>query len=161
MSALEQVSVAEMENQAFALMARLHVILRRQNGRITDVEYMRQDPAYCRHVLDLAMKNASDDVSGICAKLETLFFGSEGLFVRVARQPLLAPRMANSSPVRAQRPDSIASVAPISPFAAPAGAAAPVSSVASASTMATATPQPDPDLPEPPRVEASYVGRLR
>jgi Amt family ammonium transporter len=41
-------------NQAFALMGRLHVILRRQSGRITDIEYMRIDPGYCRYLLELA-----------------------------------------------------------------------------------------------------------
>jgi hypothetical protein len=132
MSALEQVSVAALENQAFALMARLHVILRRQHGRITDVEYMRQDPAYCRHVIDLAMKDATEELAGICEKLEAVFFAADGLFVRIPRGPLLAARPSISPPA------SATDAAP--PFA--------LSKI-------------DVDFAEAPRVESTYVGRLR
>jgi hypothetical protein len=44
MSAHEQATHAALENQAFSLMGRLHVTLRRQNGRVTDIEYMRIAP---------------------------------------------------------------------------------------------------------------------
>jgi hypothetical protein len=71
---------ALLENQAIALMGRLHVILRRQNGRITDIEYMRISPAYCRHVLDMASQLPDEDLRQICAKLEALCFGADSLF---------------------------------------------------------------------------------
>ncbi|HEY8609117.1 MAG TPA: hypothetical protein VIM12_18525 [Noviherbaspirillum sp.] len=93
MSALEQVTLAALESQAFALMSRLHVLLRRQNGRITDIEYMRVDPAYCRHVLDTAASIGGEDLHQLCARLEEIYFGADGLFVRTApKQPLLARR---------------------------------------------------------------------
>jgi hypothetical protein len=132
MTSLEQVSVAALENQAFALMARLHVILRRQHGRITDVEYMRQDAVYCRHVIDLAMKDATEEVAGICDRLEAVFFASDGLFVRIPRGPLLAARPSINPPVSAAD-----------------------------ATPAFAVPKIDGDLAEVPRVESTYVGRLR
>ncbi|GIZ51402.1 hypothetical protein [Noviherbaspirillum aridicola] len=94
MSALEQVNLTTLENQAFALMSRLHVILRRQNGRITDIEYMRIDPGYCRHVLDLAARMDGDDLAQICEKLEALYFGPDGLFVRTPPKPPLLARLA-------------------------------------------------------------------
>jgi hypothetical protein len=134
MSALEQVSVAALENQAFALMARLHVILRRQHGRITDVEYMRQDPAYCRHVIELAMKDATEEVAGICERLEAAFFAADGLFVRIPRGPLLGTGSGSSM----HPPPSPGAVAQAFPL-----------------------PKSDPDLAELPRVESTYVGRLR
>lgn len=148
MSALEQVSVAALENQAFALMARLHVILRRQHGRITDVEYMRQDPAYCRHVIDLAMKDASEEVAGICARLEAVFFGPEGLFVRIPREPLLSAAPAKYAQVRPQFQARLEDFSPMTPAASTASIVSSVSKI-------------DPDFGESPRVESSYVGRLR
>ena len=81
MQAHLEVSHAEQENQAFSLMSRLHVIFRRQNVRVTDIEYMRISPAYCRHILDLAKQSALPDVDQIADRLEQLFFGDKGLFL--------------------------------------------------------------------------------
>jgi hypothetical protein len=84
-------TLASLENQAFALMARLHVIIRRQTGRVTDIEYMRLDPVYCRHVLNMAQELPNDDLPHICEKLQDIYFGPEGLFVRAPpRQPLMS-----------------------------------------------------------------------
>lgn len=90
MSAYDQASVARQENQAFALMARLHVVLRREKGRVTDIEYMRVDPVYCRYVLGMIGIGDSADMRELCAKLEELYFGKHGLFVSLPRPPLLA-----------------------------------------------------------------------
>ncbi|MDQ1815202.1 hypothetical protein RBA41_18035 [Massilia sp. CCM 9210] len=67
MSTIAQITLANVENQAFALMSRLHVILRRGQGRVTDIEYMHIDPAYCRHVPGLANATGNDDVRQISA----------------------------------------------------------------------------------------------
>lgn len=80
---------AALENQAFALMGRLHVILRRQTGRVTDIEYMRIDPGYCRYLLKMASLSTSEDLQEIGAKLQEIFFGEDGLFVRSEPRPLL------------------------------------------------------------------------
>lgn len=99
MSALEQVTLTALENQAFALMSRLHVILRRQKGRITDIEYMRIDPGYCKHVLEMALRLDGDDLHQICARLEELYFGPNGLFVRtLPRAPLPATGTPTPAP---------------------------------------------------------------
>lgn len=87
MKAHEQVTAAALDNLAFALMGRLHVILRRQTGRVTDIEYMRTDPAYCRHVLELAGGMPNDDLQDICAKLRNIYFGPDGLFMRTLPAP--------------------------------------------------------------------------
>jgi hypothetical protein len=72
-------------------MGRLHVNLRRQSGRVIDIEYMRIDPAYCRYLLKMASLSTSEEVQEIGQKLQEVFFGEEGLFVRTEpRQPLLA-----------------------------------------------------------------------
>jgi hypothetical protein len=95
MTAHQQTTMAALENQAFALMGRLHVILRRQSGRITDIEYMRTDPAYCRHVLQLALQTPVEDVHQICEKLQEIYFGNEGLFVRSPPKAPLITRFGN------------------------------------------------------------------
>lgn len=90
-------TLAGLENQAFALMARLHVIIRRQSGRVTDIEYMRIDPVYCRHVLNMAQDMPNEDVAPICEKLQEIYFGADGLFMRAAPKPPLLNRLANGS----------------------------------------------------------------
>lgn len=90
-------TLAGLENQAFALMARLHVIIRRQSGRVTDIEYMRIDPVYCRYVLNLALSMPNDDLPQICERLQEIYFGAEGLFMRAALKPPLLSRLANAS----------------------------------------------------------------
>jgi hypothetical protein len=82
MQAHLETAKAGMENQAFYLMARMHVIFRRESNRITDIEYMRISPDYCRHILDLAAQSAIADLREIGAKLEDLYFGPQGLFAR-------------------------------------------------------------------------------
>lgn len=69
----------DQDNQVFALMSRLHVILRRQSGRVTDVEYMRINPGYCRHVLDIAREHPSEDARSIGDKLWGIYFGEDVL----------------------------------------------------------------------------------
>lgn len=98
MSVHQQVALAQLDTQAFALMSRLHVILRREGARITDIEYMRSNPAYCQHVLDLAEQVPNDALPEICTKLREIFFGPAGLFVMKPPQPLLGPRPAPARP---------------------------------------------------------------
>lgn len=109
----EHHSRAELETHAFALMGRLHVNLRRQSGRVIDIEYMRIDPGYCRYLLKMASLSTSDEVQELGQKLQEVFFGTEGLFVRTEpRQPLLT---------RLQEPATEpAAATPAAPSAAPA-----------------------------------------
>lgn len=110
----EHHSRAELETHAFALMGRLHVNLRRQSGRVIDIEYMRIDPAYCRYLLKMASLSTSEDVQDIGQKLQETFFGAEGLFVRTEpRQPLLT-RLAEPAP-----PTLTPTAAPTAPATTP------------------------------------------
>ncbi|MFZ6777857.1 hypothetical protein ACO0LD_13590 [Undibacterium sp. Ji83W] len=81
MSTSSLIQNAMSDNLAFSLMARLHVILRRQNGRVTDIEYMRVNPGYCRSILDMALELPNQDLHDICQKLDEIYFGEDGLFV--------------------------------------------------------------------------------
>lgn len=73
-------SVEALESQAFGLMGRLHVLLRREIGRVTDIKYMSTNPEYCWHVLELAHSVANPDLHAMCQKLEEIYFAEGGLF---------------------------------------------------------------------------------
>ncbi len=94
MSGLSRTAIDALENQAFGLMGRLHVILRREIGRVTDIKYMSGNAEYCRLVLDLAAHVANPDLQAISKKLEEIYFGSNGLFEEVR------PKIANLKPAK-------------------------------------------------------------
>jgi len=80
-------SLELLESQAFGLMGRLHVLLRREIGRVTDIRYMSTNPEYCLHVLELASSIANADLQAMCHKLEDIYFGEGGLFADSALKP--------------------------------------------------------------------------
>lgn len=81
-------SLEARESQAFGLMGRLHVLLRREIGRVTDIKYMSTNPEYCAHVLELASAVANPDLHSISERLEEMYFGADGLFENPAVRPL-------------------------------------------------------------------------
>lgn len=80
-------SVEERESQAFGLMGRLHVLLRREIGRVTDIKYMSVNPEYCLHVLELANSTSNSDLQTMAHKLEDIYFGEGGLFADSSIKP--------------------------------------------------------------------------
>lgn len=140
MSAHQMAHMAELENQAFSLMGRLHVVLRREAGRITDVEYMRIDPAYCRHLIQIALQSGHADLEKIGERLDFIYFGEDGLFVVAPPKPPLLARLGTGMP---------------STPAAKAPAAAAPASPAVPATAGPETPAAQPDSNQ------HYVGRLR
>lgn len=80
-------SVELLESQAFGLMGRLHVLLRREIGRVTDIKYMSTNPEYCLHVLELAGSVNNSDLQAMCHRLEDIYFGDGGLFADSAVKP--------------------------------------------------------------------------
>ena len=77
---MSQATTDALESQAFGLMGRLHVQLRREIGRVTDIKYMSSNPEYCVHVLELAMAVAKPELHLLAQKLEEIYFGDKGLF---------------------------------------------------------------------------------
>ncbi|MEY4414447.1 MAG: hypothetical protein RIQ53_1740 [Pseudomonadota bacterium] len=62
------------ESEKLALAAHLHVVMRRRIGRVTDVEWMVQDPAYARAMIDIAIGCGHEDVQERARKLQTALF---------------------------------------------------------------------------------------
>ncbi len=77
------------ENHAFGLMGRLHLLLRRETGRVTDIKYMSMNPEYCSHVLELASSTAKPDLLLLAKELQEMYFGQGGLFTEVRRKQSL------------------------------------------------------------------------
>ncbi|MES2901211.1 MAG: hypothetical protein V4723_15885 [Pseudomonadota bacterium] len=86
-------TAATPETQGLALLSKLHDILRRQKARIIDIEYMRANPVYFRHVLGLIVEADSADLRGLRGDLATLYLAPGGLF------GLLPPPAPVSAPV--------------------------------------------------------------
>jgi hypothetical protein len=92
------------ESQAFGLMGRLHVLLRREIGRVTDIKYMSTNPEYCAHVLELAFAVANPDLHAISERLEEMYFGENGLFENPPLRPLRAAPPVVARPPAAEAP---------------------------------------------------------
>lgn len=144
MSPHDEASLAEMENRALALLSRLHVLLRRESGRITDIDYMRIDPAYCKHVLAFGMQTPSPDTKELCSKLAHLYFDPDGLFSRKPHVPLVERLLTRAEPSA----EELLDIAPAAPVPEPAAA--------------PAVPL-EPPVPQAHHedIDRSYVGRLR
>lgn len=98
-------SVELLESQAFGLMGRLHVLLRREIGRVTDIKYMSIDAEYCRHVLELAAAVNNPDLQAMSQKLAAIYFGEGGLFADAsAKARRLAPSSFTRTPEPAEKP---------------------------------------------------------
>ena len=97
MTTNQVVQMTVMENQAFALMGRLHVTMRRHRNRVTDIEYMRTSPDYCRHLLELALNSDNEDLQNVGVKLRDIYFGENGLFVIAPPKPPLIDRRKNTA----------------------------------------------------------------
>ncbi|MGZ3157803.1 MAG: hypothetical protein ACXU7H_01840 [Burkholderiaceae bacterium] len=119
MTTNQLVQMAVLENQAFSLMGRLHVTMRRHMNRVTDIEYMRVSPDYCRHLLELALKSDNEDLRNIGVKLRDVYFGENGLFVIAPPKPPLIDRRKNAAAPAQNTTPSSANPAPIKTRVAP------------------------------------------
>ncbi len=59
-----------LESEKFAIAAHLHVLLRRVNGRVTDVEWMIRSADYAREVIRVARTEQHADLRKLADKLE-------------------------------------------------------------------------------------------
>lgn len=59
-----------LDSEKMAIAAHLHVLLRRVQGRVTDVEWMVKSPDYAREVVRVARAEPHDELHRLAAKLE-------------------------------------------------------------------------------------------
>lgn len=60
-----------LESEKFAIAAHLHVVLRRVNGRVTDVEWMIRSPEYAHEVIRVARTEDHPELLRLAEKLES------------------------------------------------------------------------------------------
>ena len=110
---LSSAEVELLENQAFNLMGRLHVILRREIGRVTDIKYMASNPEYCAHVLGLASRVSNPQLQEITERLGDIYFGVNGLFgepnFRLAKPAVYRPLNQSASTAQSLAEKAISS----------------------------------------------------
>ena len=61
-----------LEMETFAIAARLHVVMRRALGRVTDVEWMTRNRDYAREVIRLARGHTDAELLGLADKFEAI-----------------------------------------------------------------------------------------
>jgi hypothetical protein len=59
------------DSEIFALIGRIHVLMRRTANRITDVDYMRENKEYARHIVHQAEATGHEELLQLAAKLRT------------------------------------------------------------------------------------------
>lgn len=60
-----------LDSEKFAIAAHLHVVLRRVNGRVTDVEWLIHSPEYAREVIRVARTEDHPELLRLADKLES------------------------------------------------------------------------------------------
>lgn len=72
------------DTEIFALMSRIHVILRHHENRIADVARMQAQPDYAREIVNLCLHSTHAELVKLGMKLEDALFGPQGRFLRQA-----------------------------------------------------------------------------
>ncbi|MBI5926317.1 MAG: hypothetical protein HY836_12030 [Aquabacterium sp.] len=109
-----------LESEKFAIAAHLHVLLRRTNGRVTDVEWMIKSPEYAREVIRVARTETHADLHKLADKLEA----AVGAVPPVAARPSMATTAAATAAGRPAQPSGFGATEPgadSSGFAASSG----------------------------------------
>lgn len=86
-----------LESEKFAIAAHLHVLLRRTNGRVTDVEWMIKSPEYAREVIRVARTETHADLHKLADKLEAAVGASQPVGTRPSMAAAVAGRPAQPS----------------------------------------------------------------
>jgi hypothetical protein len=60
------------DSEIFAVLGRIHVILRREGSRITDIEWARSNRDYAREIVRLCRHSKHPDLAGLAARLAGL-----------------------------------------------------------------------------------------
>jgi hypothetical protein len=69
------------DSELFNILSRIHVILRREANRITDIEWARVNPEYARAIVQLCAQVPHADLPGLAARMAALMgleAGGEG-----------------------------------------------------------------------------------
>ena len=85
------------EMETFAIAARLHVVMRRALGRVTDVEWMTRSREYALEVIRLARLHTDAELLSLADKFEASLDARHGAEIVPRRAAPAAARQAPSS----------------------------------------------------------------
>ena len=80
-----------LESEKFAIAARLHVVLRRKLGRVTDVDWMVKNREYALEVLRVAREQRDPEFSELADAFEAALLPRPAAPVREAPRRVSAP----------------------------------------------------------------------
>jgi hypothetical protein len=98
--------VVMLESEKFAIAARLHVVLRRKVGRITDVEWMVRNRDYAVEIIRVSREQHDEEIRELADKCEVVF-APRPASERASRSVSMPPSLADArpgSPVAARNP---------------------------------------------------------
>lgn len=105
-----------LESEKFAIAAHLHVLLRRTNGRVTDVEWMIKSPEYAREVIRVARTETHADLHKLADKLELAMLPPTTVPVRTVAPATAKPAAAQPAFTPSQTGSDTSGFAPSSGF---------------------------------------------
>ncbi|AWI53989.1 hypothetical protein DEH84_11540 [Aquabacterium olei] len=87
------------DSTRIALAARIHVALRRKTGRVTDTEWLAQDPTYATEIIRMCRAEGDAELVGLADKLDAAMQTLRPRVVRPVAPPPVAvvPAWADSS----------------------------------------------------------------
>lgn len=80
-----------LESEAFAIAARLHVVMRRSLGRVTDVEWMIRNREYAIEVVRVAREQGNPELQDLATKLEAAVLPAVRVKQPTSRGPAFVP----------------------------------------------------------------------
>lgn len=85
------------DSTRIALAARIHVALRRKTGRVTDTEWMAQDPTYASEIIRVCRAEGEEELMALADKLDAAMQPLRPRVVKpVAPPPVAQPVWADS-----------------------------------------------------------------
>ena len=59
----------ESDDVIYGLLGRVHILMRRVTGRVTDVEYMKVNKPYAREIVRLGQEAGNDELESVTSRL--------------------------------------------------------------------------------------------
>ena len=113
-------------SEKLAIAAHLHVLLRRKTGRVTDTQWMADNPEYAADVVRFARRSAAEgghtELTDWADKLEHAMFSTQAQRPKVASPQAVPPQTPSAMPTLRSLLTSNAPAAPNASNAAPADA---------------------------------------
>ena len=76
-----------MDREVFALISRIHVIMRHAENKTVDIARLQTDANYAREILTACTQSSNAELVRLGIKLNDALFGENGHFTQMAKNP--------------------------------------------------------------------------